>query len=492
MSSSQCPCLFGLCAVVLSIKVVKIKTDVLVVGAGSAGLSVAVGAVQLGARVVLLEGHKMGGDCLNYGCVPSKALLASAKSAREQITASQFGIPDVVAQVDYAAVQAHVKDVMAQIALVDSQERMERLGIDVIRAYGSFLSRSEVEAGGYVISARRIVIATGSHPIIPDIAGVKSVPYYTNETIFDVSRRPDHLIVIGGGAVGVEMAQAHIRLGSRVTIIEEKTLLARHDQELVSVLVERLRSEGVEIVEGVDVFKVSGSTGAVTVHTRQRGAIAGTHILFAIGRRANTHSLNLQAAAIQANNGSIQVDSHFRTTNKRVYAVGDVNGGPQFTHVAGYQAGCVIRSIVFGFSSRPDMSGIPWVIYTDPELAQVGMTEARARARYGSKLEVLCTEYAYNDRACVERKTAGMIKLIVFRGRPVGVSVVGYQAGEIVNLWSLVLSRKLKLSHVASMVVAYPTISELNKTIAGVYWSRRLFNSNGLKWIVRFIQRWIP
>ena len=470
----------------------RIKTDILVIGAGSGGLSVAAGASQMGAQVVLLEGHKMGGDCLNFGCVPSKALIASGKAAYAQSHAAQYGVADVMPQVDYAAAKDHVQDVIAQIEPVDSQERFEGFGVRVIREFGAFISPTEVQAGEHVITARRVVIATGSRPFVPPIPGIENVPHETNETIFDLREKPDHLLIVGGGPIGMEMAQAHIRLGSKVTVIEGAKALGKDDPELATIVLDSLRAEGVEIVEDALADKITGEAGAIDIHTKDGRVFSGTHLLMAVGRKSNTENLNLDAAGIKTSKTGIQVDDSLRTTNKRVYAIGDVAGGLQFTHVAGYHAGVIIRSILFGLPSKAKTSHIPWATYTDPELAQIGLTEEQARQKHGSAMEVARFDYHHNDRAIAERKTKGLIKVMVVRGRPVGVSIVGHQAGELINLWALALANNLKMSQVAAMVAPYPTIGEVNKRAAGAYFTPRLFDNPKVKRVVQFVQRWIP
>lgn len=470
----------------------RITCDLLVIGAGSGGLSVAAGASQMGADVVLLEGHKMGGDCLNYGCVPSKALLASAKVAYSQAHASAFGVADQVPQTNYAAVKDHVQHTIDVITPMDSQERFEGFGVRVIREFGCFISPTEVQAGDDVIQARRIVIATGSSPFVPPVPGLETVPYETNETLFDLRERPDHLLIIGGGPIGMEMAQAHIRLGCKVTVIEGAKALGRDDPEAASVVLDALRAEGVEIAEDALAAEISGKAGAIAVRTKDGRSFSGSHLLVAVGRKANVEGLNLAAGEITPSRAGIQVDAQLRTSNRRVYAIGDVAGGLQFTHVAGYHAGVIIRSVLFGLPSKAQDFHIPRTTYTDPELAQVGLNETQARAKYGATLELARFDFNHNDRALAEMKTKGFIKVMVVKGRPVGATIVGHQAGELISLWSLALANKLKMSQVAAMVAPYPSIGEINKRVAGVYFSPRLFDSPFVKRAVRFVQRWIP
>ncbi len=470
----------------------KIDTDLLVIGAGSGGLSVAAGAVQMGADVTLLEGHKMGGDCLNYGCVPSKALLASGKAAHKANHTHDFGIADSSPQVDYAAAKDHVHDVIGTIAPHDSVERFERLGVRVITEYGEFIDAKTVRAGDHEITARRIVIATGSSPFVPPIPGLDTVPYETNETLFDLREKPDHLLIIGGGPIGMEMAQAHLRLGSKVTVIEGAKAFGRDDPECAAVVLDALKSEGLDLAEDALADTISGEAGNITVTCKDGRSFTGSHLLMAVGRKPNIDKLNLDAAGIQTTKTGIKVDDGLRATNRRVYAIGDVAGGLQFTHVAGYHAGIVIRSALLSLPATAKTAHIPWATYTAPELAQVGLTEAKARDIHGDTLEVARFTYAENDRAIAERQTTGLIKLMVVKGRPVGVSIAGHQAGELISLWSMVIANGFKMKHVASMVAPYPTIAEINKRVAGAYFSPRLFDNPMLKRVVGLVQRWLP
>ena len=455
----------------------RIKTDLLLIGAGSGGLSIAAGAAQMGADVVMLEGHKMGGDCLNFGCVPSKALIAAGKQAHAMKTGEKLGVAPVMPKVDYASAKDHVHNVIATIEPHDSQERFEGLGVRVIREFGKFISKTEVQAGNHIITARRIVIATGSGPFVPPIPGVEETPYYTNENIFDLRERPDHLIVIGGGPIGMEMAQAHVRLGSKVTVIEAAKAMGKDDPEMAAIVLDNLRAEGVEIIEGQGAEKLSGTEGAVKVDLADGRVIEGSHILMAVGRKVNIDKLDLDAGGV-AHDRAVKVGPDLKSvTNKRVYAVGDAAGGLQFTHVAGYHAGVVIRSALLGLPAKQRTDHIPWATYTDPELAQVGLTEAEAKAKFGAGVEVVRAEFSGNDRAIAEGKTTGLVKVMVVKGRPVGASIVGPQAGELIQVWALAIANKLKMSAISNMVAPYPTLGEVNKRAAGAYFSPKLFAS---------------
>ena len=370
----------------------QITTDICVIGAGSGGLSVAAAAAAFGQSVVLIEKHKMGGDCLNYGCVPSKALIAAGKRAHAMRTASKFGIADVNPEIDPAAVNDHVRSVIAAIEPNDSVERFTGLGVRVILAAGRFVDKSTVVAGEYRIKARRFVVATGSSPFVPPIPGLNSVPYFSNETIFDYRDRLHHLIVIGGGPIGMEMSQAHRRLGSRVTVLEGSKALGRDDPELSKIVLEELTAEGIDLRQGSKVERVEGGLGRVLVHVAsgdQKYVVEGTHLLVAVGRKVNVSELGLEAAGIRYDKRGIKVNIGLRTSNRRVYAIGDVAGQHQFTHVANYHAGIVVRRVLFRLPAKVNPNIIPWTTYTEPELANVGLSEEAARKATGGKINVL-------------------------------------------------------------------------------------------------------
>ncbi len=443
------------------------KYDLAVIGAGSAGLSVAAAAAQFGEKVVLFEKAEMGGDCLNSGCVPSKSLLAAAKAAQAQRSSALFGVVAVEPKVDYSKVMDHVQSVIAHIAPFDSQERFEKLGVTVVRAPVRFTGTFYLEAKGKKYSARRIVIATGSRAGIPPIPGLQDVPYLTNETLFKNRVLPKHLVIIGGGPIGMEMAQAHIRLGSKVTVLEAFQPLAKDDPELTAIIFESLKSEGVDIRAQVAIAEIRKSKTGIDVFLKDGEVIKGSHLLVAAGRVPNVEGLKLEDAGIAYTKRGITVDQGLRTTNRFVYAAGDVAGGLQFTHVAGYHAGLIIRSALFRLPVKNRTDIIPWVTYTDPELAHVGLNEIEARKLHGDAVKVLRWHFAENDRAQAEAKTKGMIKVIVSKkGQILGASIVGAQAGDLIAPWVLAVSQKLKISAFANMVLPYPTFSEVGKRAA--------------------------
>ncbi|WP_404933607.1 dihydrolipoyl dehydrogenase family protein [Nitratireductor sp. L15S-10] len=466
--------------------------DICVIGAGSGGLSVAAAAAAFGVPVVLVERGKMGGDCLNYGCVPSKALIAAGKQAHQMESGAAFGIAPTEADVNFRQVMKHVEATIAAIAPNDSVERFTALGVQVIQEEASFKDHRTVIAGSHEIRARRFVIATGSSPLVPPIAGLEDVPFLTNETIFSQTRRPAHLIIVGGGPIGMELAQAHCRLGSEVTVVEALTALGKDDPELTAIALQNIRSEGVNVLEHTKVTRVEkrGRSG-VRVHLEDADgnhSIDGSHLLIAAGRTPNIASLKLDRAGIEHDRRGIKISSKLRTSNRRVYAIGDVAGGLQFTHVAGYHAGLVIRALLFRLPARENRAIIPWATYTDPEIAHVGLTESEARKNHRN-ISVLRWPYTENDRAQAERKTEGLIKLATDRkGRILGASIVGANAGEMINFWALAISRKLGVRDIAGYVAPYPTMTEIGKRAAITYFTEAT-RKPLVRAVVRFLRR---
>lgn len=469
-----------------------INADICIIGGGSGGLSVAAGAAQMGAKIVLVEKARMGGDCLNYGCVPSKALLAAAKKAASLQHGQAFGIEPLTPKVDFPAVMDHVHGVIAGIAPHDSVERFEGLGVKVISSHGKFVSRGILEAGDCRIKARRFVIATGSRAGAPPIPGLADVDFLTNETIFENRTLPEHLIIIGGGPIGMEMAQAHRRLGARVTVLEAFKVLGRDDPEMAKVVIESLTGEGVDIREGINIEEVRQLDGIFSIDLEQDGrteTLTGSHLLVAAGRIPNVEGLGLEAGGITYDKRGIQVDARLRTTNKKVFAIGDVAGGLQFTHVAGYHAGIVVRNALFRVPAKADHSVVPWVTYTDPEMAQVGMSEAQAKDALGNKVTVLRAELADNDRARAEHATNGLLKVMVGpKGRILGASLVGANAGELIQTWILAMTQKMKIGAMTSYIAPYPTMGEVSKRAAGSYYTPTLY-SERTKMIVRLLSK---
>lgn len=474
----------------------------------------------MGASVVLFERGAMGGDCLNTGCVPSKALLAAAAKVASGMHAGSFGIEFAAPRIDFQAVHSHVHEVIAGIAPHDSVERFEGLGVKVVREEARFTGPREVTGtGGTRVIARRMVIATGSSPAVPPIAGLDTVPYLTNESLFDLTECPEHLLVLGGGPIGMEMAQAYRRFGAAVTIFEMASVLPQDDPELAGIVRDRLIGEGVEIVEGAKVVRVEaanvdGETPGVVVHwepmsgehvsgehvsgegTDERGGAApdgprqvgGSHLLVAAGRRPDLARLDLKRAGVDHGPGGVAVNGKLRTSNRRVYAIGDAIGQHQFTHAANYHAGIAMRNILFRMGAAADDSAMPWVTYTDPELAHVGLSEAAAAGR-GLKIKILRASFAENDRARAERQTDGMIKIVTGpRGRILGATIVGLHAGELLLPWVLAISQRLKIGAMAGVIAPYPSLSEISKRAAGSYYTGALFSTR-TRAIVRLLAR---
>ena len=464
----------------------EIATDLCVIGAGSGGLSVAAGAVQMGARVVLVEKGRMGGDCLNTGCVPSKALIKAARIAEAVRKAGRFGVNGHEPAIDLAALRRHVQGVIAEIAPHDSEERFEKLGCTVIKAEAHFLDRDRIEAGGQVIRAKRFVLATGSKPAVPMIPGLAELPYLTNESVFDLASLPAHLLVIGGGPIGIELAQAFRHLGSKVTVIEAATILARDDPELVEVLRRRLTADGIDLHEGAKVESAARSGNGVALALAGGSRIEGSDLLVAVGRNPDLAALQLDKAGIETTPKGVAVDARLRTANKRVFAVGDAVGDRQFTHWASYHAGVVIKNALFRLPAKVDVSLCPWVTYASPELAQVGMTEDQARKEHG-EAQVLRARFAENDRARTEADGEGLVKAIVTkRGRILGCGIVGHEAGDLIQLWELAIRKRLKIGAIAEMVAPYPTRGEASKRAAGSFYTPVIFGARTRK-IVRFL-----
>lgn len=453
-----------------------INADLCIIGAGSGGLSVAAGAAQLGRKVVLIEKGEMGGDCLNYGCVPSKALLAAAKHAQTMRKADKFGIRSVEPEVDFAAVMDHVHDVIASIAPHDSQERFEGLGVTVLRDKGEFVGPREVKAGDTHVTAKHFIIATGSRPFVPPIPGLENVDYLTNETLFENRTKPDHLLVVGGGPIGLEMAQAHRRLGSKVTLIEAFNILNLDDPDCVAVVRDALIAEGVDLKEKAKAETISTSGGQISIGLDTGETVTGSHLLMAVGRKPNVDGIGLETASIEFDRRGIKTDDKLRTTNNRVYAIGDVAGGPQFTHMAGDHAGTIIRNVLFKSRSNRKDTLIPKVTYSDPEIASVGVNETEAKEAFGD-VKVVRFDYAENDRAKAERRKEGFIKVITKKnGLIVGATIVGKDAGELIHPWSLALANGRKIGDFTKYIAPYPTLGEISKRAGGAWYTPSLFS----------------
>ena len=463
--------------------------DLAVIGAGAAGLSVAAVAAQLGLHVALIERDRMGGDCLNFGCVPSKALLASAHAAQAARHAARLGV-NLEAQVDWDAVRAHVRGAIEALEPMDSAGRFRALGATVLHGEARFVGRAALRVNDRTLTARRIVIASGSRPVVPPIPGLDGVPFLTNETIFASRERPEHLVILGGGPIGLELADAFAGLGSRVSVVEAASIASREDPELVAGLRAAFAARGIDLIEGTAVARVEAGPALVLADGRR---IAGSHLLVAVGRRPALETLDLAAGNVRAGTAGIATDQGLRSvSNRAVYAVGDIADprgiGPRaFTHVGSYHAGVVIRRALFRLPARLDYRALPRVTYTDPELAQVGMTEGEARAA-GHRPYVLRWPFAENDRAVAEGDTTGMVKLVVAGNRVIGAGLLAPHAGEMIGLWGLAIAQRIKVSVLASLIVPYPTRTEAAKRAVQSLLAPRLF-ANRTKILVRLLSR---
>ena len=464
--------------------------DICIIGAGSAGLSVAAGAAQLGLSTVLIEKSDMGGDCLNTGCVPSKALIAAANAAHVFTNSQPFGIAAHTPDIDFAAVKAHVQNTIDAIAPHDSQERFEGLGVTVIREAARFIGPHTVQAGSHTIRAKHFVIATGSRPAVPSIEGLDPSKALTNETIFNLTERPDHLIIIGGGPIGIEMAQAHSRLGCKVTVLDKAMILPHDDPKLVNRLRDILTDEGINIEEHVTIQKITHGKKHVTVSLSHE-TIKGSHIMIAAGRTPNIDAMGLDAAGVNTNAHGVIVDEGLQTSQPHIFAAGDVTGGPQFTHVAGYHAGILIRRIAFKmWFAKTDYTALPWVTYTDPGLANVGLTEIQAIEKHGHEaVKTLQKPLSENDRARAENRTEGMIKITALtNGTILGAAILAPHAGDLIGIWALAITKKMKLKDITGMIAPYPTFGEISKHIAGQWYTPSLFSAR-TRWIVSLLQK---
>ena len=459
-----------------------ITADLAVIGAGSAGLSVAAGAAQLGLKVVLFEAGEMGGDCLNYGCVPSKALVAVADAVHRARTGESLGVAATDVRVDFAAAMAHVHRTIAAIAPVDSQERFEGLGVRVVRQAARFTDPRTVASEAVSVRARKIVIATGSRASLPPIPGLDAAPYLTNETVFGLTALPPRLIVLGGGPIGVELGQAFARLGSTVTIVEAgATVLGSEDPEASALVAEQLRADGVAVLVGAHAVRVEtppmGGVAVFVGNPAGEERIEGSHLLVAVGRTPSLEGLDLEKAGVAFTRQGVTTDRSLRSSNHRIYVAGDAAGRGQFTHLAGAHAALVVRRAIFGLPVNADALKVPRVTYCDPEVAAIGLTEAQARQAHGPSIRIERFELYDNDRAQAEGDTRGFGKLVTTRGGAIlGVTLAGRHAGDHIHLWSLVLSAGLKLSQLTGMIAPYPTRGEINKRLAGQWFTSALFS----------------
>lgn len=445
--------------------------DLVIIGGGSGGLVVASAAAQMNAKVALVEKDKLGGDCLWYGCVPSKSLIHAARVAYEVKHASRFGIHAETSQIDFAKANSHVQKVIATIEPHDSPERFRGLGVEVIFGSGKFIDPHTFEVDGRQLKARNFIVSTGSRPAAPPITGLQEAGYLTNERVFSLTERPDSLAVVGAGPIGCELGQSFHRLGSQVTIISSRDqIMPKEDPEAAAVVAQQLESEGIRILRNARAEKVEMIDGKKCLWAGDEKIVVD-EILMSAGRSPNVESLDLETAGVKYDKKGIKVNEALQTTNPRIYACGDVIGGYQFTHVAGYEAVVVLTNALFSpikkwFPSKANYRVIPWATFTDPELARVGLTEEQARKRYGDDVFVLQQPFSGVDRAQAEAATAGFGKIIATgKGEILGAHLVGPSAGELIHEVVLAMANNLPVSKLTGIHI-YPTLSEVNSKAA--------------------------
>ena len=473
----------------------KPEFDIVVIGGGSGGLVVAAGGSTLGAKVALVEKHRLGGDCLWYGCVPSKTLIKSARIAYEMRNAQRWALTPADPAPQIARVMERVRDVIAQIEPNDSPERFRGLGVDVIFGAGHFVAPEAFEVNGRRLTAKTFVIATGSRPSVPPVPGLDQVPYLTNETVFDLREPVPSLVVVGSGPIGSELAQAFRRLGSEVTVVDMASgTLPREDPDLAAVVHEQLASEGIRFHFNATLTGVSGSAGAISVTIKGKdGAeqtLRSTHLLLAAGRRLNTEGLGLEAAGVAMDKGRIVVDDRLRTSQSHIYVAGDAAGGLQFTHLAEHHAGIVLRHAIFKLKWVKPSNVLPWCTYTDPELARVGLSETEAKERNVDH-RVYRFPFEDIDRARAEGETHGFAKLVTDpKGKVLGAAIVGPHAGELIAELALAITKGLSAKDISGVIHTYPTLASISRRVAdqrlkegltptAKTWIKRIFRLQG-------------
>jgi pyruvate/2-oxoglutarate dehydrogenase complex dihydrolipoamide dehydrogenase (E3) component len=469
--------------------------DLGIIGGGAAGLTVAAGAARLGARTLLVEKVKeLGGDCLHFGCVPSKTLIKSARVYHQMKNAAKYGLPAVtLAPVDFTAVSARIRSVISVIQQHDSVERFCRLGVQVEFGSPTFIDEHVIEVSGRKYSAKSWVIATGSSPSAPPIEGLATVDYLTNKEIFYLDRLPASMIVLGGGPIAIEMAQAFNRLGCRVSVVQRSgQILSKEDKDMADQVMAVMQAEGVIFHLNAKVLSVRNKNGLKEVRLQsgeEKLTLVAESLLVAMGRVPNIDGLGLETIGVEYNSRGIMVDAKLRTSRQHIYAPGDVNGAFQFTHAAGYEGGIVLSNAIFHLPRKADYTYMPWCTYVSPELASVGMNE-RAAAAAGIKYSVWVEKFRDNDRGLAEGEETGMIKMLLDeKEKPVGIQVLGPHAGDLLGEWIAVLNGGVRLSTLASAVHPYPTLAEINKRVAGTYLSTKIFSDKvrkGLKFFFHF------
>jgi len=480
--------------------------DLIVIGGGSAGLVAAGGSALLGARVALIEKNKLGGDCLYTGCVPSKSFIRSAKFAAEikRATSLGFSVPNSdFKDGKFSSITERVRQIIEVIEHHDAPEVFEKMGVEVIFGNAQFVSPHEIKISlrdGQTqnLKAKRFCISTGSRPFVPQIEGLNETGFITNEEVFQLTDLPQDLVVLGAGAIGLELGQSFARLGSKVTIVEmAERILIKEDEEVSAFLETILQDEGLEILTRTKAVKASKRPDGkkiVTVECDGRTSeILADEILCAVGRQANLDNLGLEAAGVNFDKKQIFTDQYLRTSNKRIFAAGDVTAHFQFTHTADYEAQHVIRNafLFYPFTKKVDFSVIPWAIFTEPEVARVGLTEAEAKMNFGQKVKTFKVQFADNDRAQAENDTGGFAKIVTLRGRKIlGATIVGGHAGELIHEFVLAMRHNLTLADLNKAIHVYPTLGKITQALATEQTLETLKSPLVQKWFARYLRIW--
>tara|TARA_R110000868_G_scaffold158036_4_gene385918 strand:+ start:86473 stop:87888 length:1416 start_codon:yes stop_codon:yes gene_type:complete len=469
------------------------KYDLIIIGGGAGGLTVASVASQLGLKTALIEKQeKLGGDCLHFGCVPSKTLIKAATIAHEMRHADKYGLTAHEPKIDLAKINQHVQSVIDQIQPHDDPERFRGYGCEVLFGEAKFINKKTIELNGEQLTAKRFVLATGSRPSAPPIPGLDSIDYLTNETLFQQQQLPKHLLILGAGVIGLEMAQAFNRFGCKVSVIDiVDRIMPMADEEVANLLQQHLINEGINFhfvskinkVEQQDdiVFYCETKTGGdITIH--------GERLMIAAGRKANVDDLNLEAAKVEYSPRGVKANAKCQTTNKKIYAVGDVIDNPyKFTHMAEYEAGIVISNAIFKFPKKADHKVIPAVVFTDPEFAMVGVTEAQTK-QWNLKAQVLRFPFKDVDRALAEIAPEGMVKLVIYKGKILGASILGLHAGELIAEIALAMQANLGIDKISATIHAYPTLAQINRRVVNTYYAPKLFSQRA-KHIVKLLSK---
>lgn len=469
--------------------------DIGIIGGGAAGLTVTAGSAQLGARTLLIEKEPaLGGDCLHYGCVPSKTLIKTAHVYHQIKQAKKFGLPEAtIGPVDFQHVAARIQDVIAEIQVHDSVERFCALGARVEFGSPEFIDEHAIRLNGSTISAKHWLIATGSSPAPPRLDVLTDIDYVTNREIFSLDALPKSMLVLGAGPIAIEMAQAFCRLGTTVQVIQRSgQILSKEDKDMADTVMTKMEQEGVEFFLNATVVDAAKKNGASEITLQQqdgsRKVLRAETLLLAQGRTPNTVGLGLEGIDVLHDARGIKVDNRMRTNHRHIYAAGDVNGGFQFTHAAGYEGGIVVSNAIFHLPRKADYTWMPWCTYTDPELASIGLNEKAAR-KAGIEYTLWSEEFTGNDRALAEGSETGRIKMLLNeKEKVIGVQIAGPRAGDLIGEWAVILGGGVKLSTLAGIVHPYPTLGEINKRVAGTMLSSKIFSNTVKKGLKFFFQ----